>query len=104
MGIDRTCYLVFGAEIEHEKVDYEKHLPMIEGHRDAPFQIVDDPMCGEYAVVGKILIGIDPDYDEDLHTVGPEDYPEDPGALLRSIQEHFPEVQELQTIMFVNSY
>jgi hypothetical protein len=69
MGVNKTHYIIFGFKVhpnklKSEKIDIwsDKFLPYIEGHKDIPYTIIYDGMCGEYLVFGK-LIHKDHDYD-----------------------------------------
>lgn len=55
MGVDRTDYLMFAAEVGGEDFDMDKHEAEIEGAPGAKFSIVYDSMCGEYCLAGKII-------------------------------------------------
>ncbi len=60
MGVDRTDYLMFAAEMGADDFDYDKHQAEIEGSPDAQFDIVYDGMSGQYALAGKIIAKSDP--------------------------------------------
>jgi hypothetical protein len=60
MGVDRTDYLMFAAEMGAKEFDFDKHQAEIEGAPGAKFDIVYDGMCGEYCLAGKIIAKSDP--------------------------------------------
>lgn len=60
MGVDRTDYLMFGADMGADGFEYEKHEAEIEGSPGARFDIVYDGMCGKYCIAGKIIAKSEP--------------------------------------------
>jgi hypothetical protein len=62
MGVNRTDYIIFGfkvspKEIETRNIDLwtGKYLPYLEGQKDILYIIINDGMCGEYLVFGKLI-------------------------------------------------
>jgi hypothetical protein len=55
MGVDRTDYLMFGAEIGADDFDRDKFEAELEGAPERRFDIVYDGMSGEYCIAGKII-------------------------------------------------
>lgn len=60
MGVDRTDYLMFGADMGADDFDWDKHQAEIEGAPGAHFDIVYDGMCGKYCIAGKIIAKSEP--------------------------------------------
>ena len=60
MGVDRTDYLMFAADMGADAFDWDKHEAEIEGRPDAKFNIVYDGMCGKYCLAGKIIAKSEP--------------------------------------------
>jgi hypothetical protein len=55
MGVDRTDYLMFAADMGADAFDWDKHEAEMEGAPGAKFNIVYDSMCGKYCLAGKII-------------------------------------------------
>lgn len=55
MGVDRTDYLMFGADVGADSFDWDKHEAEVNGSPDARFDIVYDGMSGAYCFAGKII-------------------------------------------------
>jgi len=60
MGVDRTDYLMFGADVGARAFDWDKHENEVNGAPGARFDVVYDGMCGMYCVAGKIIARSDP--------------------------------------------
>lgn len=60
MGVDRTDYLMFAADMGAKAFDWDKHQAEIEGSPEARFDIVYDGMCGNYCLAGKIIAKSEP--------------------------------------------
>jgi hypothetical protein len=55
MGVARTDYLIYGAKVDYDAVDYDKHGAEMEGRPGAAFDLIVDNMGGKYAVAGKVI-------------------------------------------------
>lgn len=55
MGVDRTDYLMFGANVGYDAFSWEKHEAEAEGRPERRFDVVLDGMCGKYCMAGKII-------------------------------------------------
>lgn len=60
MGVDRTDYLMFAADMGTKGFDYDRHENEIEGAPGAKFDIVYDGMSGQYCLAGKIIAKSEP--------------------------------------------
>jgi hypothetical protein len=60
MGVDRTDYLMFAAEMGAKEFDWDKHEAEMNGAPEAKFDIVYDGMCGNYCLAGKIIAKSEP--------------------------------------------
>jgi hypothetical protein len=60
MGVDRTDYLMFAADMGAKDFDYDKHEAEVCGEPGAKFDIVYDGMCGKYCLAGKIIAKSEP--------------------------------------------
>jgi hypothetical protein len=55
MGVDRTDYVIYGANVGASNVSWDDFEREMEGHPEAKFDIVYDGMSGNYAYAGKII-------------------------------------------------
>lgn len=60
MGVDRTDYLMFGADMGAQDFNLDDFEPEVEGAPVRRFDIVYDGMCGKYCLAGKIIAKSDP--------------------------------------------
>jgi hypothetical protein len=60
MGVDRTDYLMFAAEMGAKEFDFNKHEAEVSGAPGTKFDIVYDGMCGKYCLAGKIIAKSEP--------------------------------------------
>ncbi len=60
MGVDRTDYLMFGADIGAGDFDLDKFEPEIDGAPGRCFDIVYDGMGGQYCLAGQIIAKSEP--------------------------------------------
>lgn len=60
MGVDRTDYLMFGADIGFDDADFDKCQAEIEGAPGARFDVIRDGMSGQYCLAGKIIAKSEP--------------------------------------------
>lgn len=89
MGVDRTDYLMFAADMGAKDFDYDKYEAEISGAPDAKFDIVYDGMCGKYALAGKIIAKSDPYEGFEMAKVEPEKMQIDPFVLAAKVSEAF---------------
>lgn len=83
MGVDRVDYIMWGAEIGYDQIDYDRDIAEIERRpQQAEFDLVVDFMSGQYSVAGLILIKAD-------------DYA---GFPLTDFTEHMQSVQDLMAV------
>lgn len=86
MGVDRTDYLMFGADMGADDFDSDKYEAEIEGAPGCRFNIVYDGMCGKYCIAGKIIATSDP---FEMAKIDPERLDVDRVALAASVSEAF---------------
>lgn len=55
MGVDRTDYLMFGADIGTEDFDRDQFEAEIDGASGRRFDIIYDGMSGAYCIAGQII-------------------------------------------------
>lgn len=89
MGVDRTDYLMYGAKVDYDAVDYDKHGAEMEGRQVRAFDLVVDNMSGQYAVAGKIVAKSDQYDGLEFTEITPELLPQDPGKLYADISTAF---------------
>lgn len=104
MSVNRTDYLMYGVKLAYDAIEVhdDKYLPMVEGHQDAPYNIIADGMGGDYLVAGKIIAESDP-YDGMVFTEITEDLlPKDTEGLAKKIADDmgFPEPPKLRLYLF----
>lgn len=88
MGVDRTDYLMFGADMGG-KIDYDKHEAEIEGAPNRRFDIIYDGMCGKYCIAGKVIAKSDAYDGFELAKIDPEKLDVDRSALAATISDAF---------------
>ena len=99
MGVYRDDYLVLGARVDFERIDYDEFEPEIDGVDGRRFDVVYDGMSGNYAFVGKVLCKTGQFDDAPIREITAEDLGNDPD-LLDKVQAVFPEVEKLSLFMF----
>lgn len=62
MGVSRNDYVIWGADVGYDNVDYDEFEDEIDGTPDARFQIIYDGMSGKYAMAGVVVARSD-DYE-----------------------------------------
>ena len=60
MGVDRTDYLMFGADIGVNDFDRDKFEAEIDGAPGRKFDIIYDSMSGQYCLAGQIIAKSEP--------------------------------------------
>ena len=55
MGVDRTDYLMWAADVGAKAFNWDNHEAEMEGRPERRFDIVYDGMSGKYCMAGKIL-------------------------------------------------
>jgi len=99
MGVYRDDYLLLGAKVDPEKVNWDEHEAELDGSENRRFDIVRDGMSGEYAFAGTILCKTGQLDDTSIKEITPADLESDPN-LLDKIKSVFPEVEKLSLFMF----
>jgi hypothetical protein len=89
MGVDRTDYLMFGAEVGTGSFDWDKHQAEREGAPDARFDLVFDVMCGKYCIAGKIIAKSDPYEGIEMVKIDPDKLDVDRDALAKTVSDAF---------------
>lgn len=89
MGVDRTDYLMIGADMGTKDFDYDKHEDEMGGAPGAKFDIVYDGMCGKYCIAGKVIARSDPYEGFDMAKIDPNKLEIDQQALAAMISESF---------------
>lgn len=103
MGVNRTDYLMFGADLGAKAFDWDKHEAEIEGRPDARFDIICDGMSGKYCIAGKIIAKSDPYEGFEMVKVDPKKVDFDPVALAEKVSEAFDRslvVSDFSLILF----
>ena len=68
MSVDRRDYIIYGWKLPYnmknrnnEKLNLwdDKFLPLVEGHKNEEFRIIQDQMCGKYTVFGYKVMSND---------------------------------------------
>ena len=78
MGVDRTDYLMFGADLGAKAFDWDKHEAESNGAPGRRFDIVYDSMCGKYCIAGKIIASSDPYEGFEMAKIDPNELGIDP--------------------------
>ena len=99
MGVDRTDYLMWGAKIDSDLVDYEKHGAEMDGAPSKKFDLINDGMCGKYAVAGKVIARSDPYDGLEFKEISPEDIAWD-SSIVSAVRSEFPDAHEFKLILF----
>lgn len=89
MGVDRTDYLMFAAEMGADDFDYDKHQAEIEGAPGARFDIIYDGMSGQYALAGRIIAKSDPYEGFEMAKIDPKKMEFDADNLAATVSEAF---------------
>ena len=89
MGVDRTDYLMFGADLGGEAFDWDKHQAEVEGAPGARFDIINDGMCGKYCIAGKVIAKSDPYEGIEMVKIDPTKLDIDRAALAAIISDAF---------------
>lgn len=89
MGVDRTDYLMFGADMGAKNFEYEKHEAEIEGRPGCRFNIVYDGMSGQYCIAGKIIATSDPYEGFEMAKIDPAKLDVDRVALAATVSDAF---------------
>lgn len=89
MGVDRTDYLMLGADMGAKAFDWDKHEAEIEGRPNARFDIVYDGMCGKYCIAGKIIARSDAYEGFEMAKIEPDRLDIDRAALAANVSEAF---------------
>jgi len=104
MGVDRTDYLMYGAKVDYDAVDYDKHGTEMEGRPVRAFDLVVDNMSGKYAVAGKIVAQSDPYDGLEFTEITSDLLPQDPGKLYADISSAFAghDIPPLKLYLFLH--
>jgi hypothetical protein len=89
MGVDRTDYLMFGADMGTGTFDRDKLEAEMEGAPKRRFDIVYDGMCGKYCIAGKIIAKSDPYEGIEMMKINPENLDVDRAALAATVSDAF---------------
>lgn len=89
MGVDRTDYLMYGADLGAKAFDWDKHEAELEGAPNRRFDIVYDGMSGRYCIAGKIIAKGDPYDGIEMVKIDPEKLDVDRAALAASVSDAF---------------
>lgn len=99
MGVYRDDYLMLGAKIDYDRVNYEDHEAEMYGGDERRFDIVADGMSGQYAFAGRVLCKTGQFDEAPIREITADDLELDP-ELLEKVQAVFPEVEKLSLFMF----
>jgi hypothetical protein len=103
MGVDRTDYLMFGADVGTKDFDYDKFEPEVCGMPGKRFDIVYDGMSGKYCLAGKIIAKSDPYEGLDMVSIDSAKLDVDRPALAATVSEAFGKpvsVDDFKLILF----
>lgn len=89
MGVDRTDYLMFGADVGYDAFDWDKHEAEAEGRPERRFDLVLDGMCGKYCIAGKIIARSDPAEGLEMVKIDPGTLGIDRTALAMAVTDAF---------------
>lgn len=85
MSVDRTDYLMFGADIGVKDFQRDEFEAEIDGAPTRRFDVVYDGMSGRYAIAGKIIATSDPYEGFEMAKIDPENLQFDTSALAEAI-------------------
>ena len=103
MGVDRTDYLMLGADLGPDAFDWEKHEAEACGAPDRRFDIVYDGMSGKYCIAGKIIAKSDPYEGFEMAKISPEQFDVNRSTLALAVSEAFQRkmgVDDFSLILF----
>lgn len=89
MGVDRTDYLMFGADMGTEAFERDDLEAEIDGAPGARFDVIYDGMCGKYCIAGKIIAISDPYEGFEMAKIDPKMADFDPVELAEKVSEAF---------------
>lgn len=89
MGVDRTDYLMFGADMGADAFDWDKYEAEAAGAPNRRFDIVYDGMCGKYCIAGKIIAQGDQYDGIEMKKIDPEKLDVDRDALAKTVSDAF---------------
>jgi hypothetical protein len=89
MGVDRTDYLMFGADMGAKAFDWDKHEAEATGGQDRRFDIVYDGMSGKYCIAGKIIAKSDEYEGLEMTTIDASTLDVDRATLAEKVSEAF---------------
>ena len=99
MGVYRDDYLMLGAKVDPEQINWDDYEAEMTGEESRRFDIVYDGMSGQYAFAGIVLCKTGQFDDAPIREITVEDLETDPD-LLDKVQAVFPEVEKLSLFMF----
>lgn len=89
MGVYRTDYLMWAANVGAKAFKWDKHEAEAEGRPDRRFDIVYDGMSGEYCMAGKTLAVSDEHEGFSPKTIDPADLGIDKAELAAKVAQAF---------------
>jgi len=89
MGVYRTDYLMWAANVGAKAFKWDKHEAEMEGRPDRRFDIVYDGMSGEYCMAGKILAVSDENEGFSPKTIDPAELGIDREKLAETVSAAF---------------
>lgn len=89
MGVTRTDYLMWAADVGANAFDWERHEDENNGAPNRRFDIVYDGMSGAYCLAGKILAKSDEYEGFTLHKIDPVSINVDKDELAMKVSEAF---------------
>lgn len=89
MGVDRTDYLMLGADMGADDFDRDAFEAEIDGAPNRRFDVVYDDMSGRYALAGKVIAKSDPYEGFELAKVELGDLEADRAAVAAKVSEAF---------------
>ena len=89
MGVDRTDYLMFGADMGTKAFEYDDFESEMDGAPNRRFDVVYDGMSGKYCIAGKIIAKSDPYDGIDMVKIDPNKMDVDRAALAAAVSDAF---------------
>lgn len=105
MGVDRTDYLMFGADIGPKAFEYDEFEAEMDGAPGRRFDMVYDGMSGKYAIAGKIIARSDPYEGFEMAQIDPDLLDVDASALAAVVSQAFNQqlsAKDFKLILFTH--
>lgn len=100
MGVERIDYLIWGAKVNPDEVEFDKHEAEIYLEDGRRFDLIYDGMCGEYAVAGKVICASDPINGLEFTEISDGDWDFRKEDLIRRVRDEFPDAKQFGLKLF----